>query len=221
MSNPWAAVKPTGAWASQVDEEEAAQGGGLGAPEEAFPDLSMAATKKESKRDKKKKQTVSLAEFQTGKKAYQAPKRGPAKEEIVLPSGPRARDDDDDGNSRGGLGGAFAGGRDYKDRGRLLSTLFQTVAVFSVTCLTESRYTVGGFRGGDEDDDDRGGRQDDGPSRADAADSWGGEKKFQPSSGGGGFGSRWAIFYCIASKYFWQFSCLQILHICCKDFKLV
>ncbi|KAL0056279.1 hypothetical protein WJX82_009505 [Trebouxia sp. C0006] len=163
MSNPWAAVKPTGAWASQVDEEEAAQGGALGAPEEAFPDLSMAATKKESKRDKKKKQTVSLAEFQTGKKAYQAPKRAPAKEEIVLPSGPRAREDDDDGNSRGGLGGAFAGGRDYKDR-------------------------VGGFRDRDDDDDDRGGRQDDGPSRADAADSWGGEKKFQPSSAGGGFG---------------------------------
>ena len=124
MANPWAAVKPTGAWASQVEDEEAAQGGALGAPEEAFPDLSMAATKKESKRDKKKKQTVSLAEFQTGKKAYQAPKRGPAKEEIVLPSGPRAREDDDDGNSRGGLGGAFAGGRDYKDRGKLLSRFY-------------------------------------------------------------------------------------------------
>lgn len=117
-TNPWAAVKPTGAWASQVEEEEAAQGGTLAAPEEAFPDLAVAATKKESKRDKKgRKQTLSLAEFQTGKKAYQAPKRAAPKEEIVLPSGPRARDDDDDGNSRGGLGGAFAGGRDFKDRG--------------------------------------------------------------------------------------------------------
>ena len=47
---------------------------------------------------------------------------------------------------------------------------------------------MGGFRDRDDDDDDRGGRQDDGPSRADAADSWGGEKKFQPSSAGGGFG---------------------------------
>lgn len=118
-TNPWAAVKPTGAWASQVEEEEAAQGGALAAPEEAFPDLSVAATKKESKRDKKgRKQTLSLAEFQSGKKsAYQAPKRAAPKEEIVLPSGPRARDDDDEGNSRGGLGGAFAGGRDFKDRG--------------------------------------------------------------------------------------------------------
>lgn len=119
-TNPWAAVKPTGAWASQVEEEEAAQGGALAAPEEAFPDLSVAATKKESKRDKKgRKQTLSLAEFQSGKKsAYQAPKRAAPKEEIVLPSGPRARDDDDEGNSRGGLGGAFAGGRDFKDRGK-------------------------------------------------------------------------------------------------------
>ena len=47
---------------------------------------------------------------------------------------------------------------------------------------------MGGFREREDDDDDRGGRQDDGPSRADAADSWGGEKKFQPSSAGGGFG---------------------------------
>ena len=119
-TNPWAAVKPTGAWASQVEEEEAAQGGALAAPEEAFPDLSVAATKKESKRDKRgRKQTLSLAEFVGGgaKQAYQAPKRAAPKEEIVLPSGPRARDDDDDGNSRGGLGGAFAGGRDFKDRG--------------------------------------------------------------------------------------------------------
>ncbi len=136
MSNPWAAVKPTGAWASQVDEEEAAQGGALGAPEEAFPDLSMAATKKESKRDKKKKQTVSLAEFQTGKKAYQAPKRAPAKEEIVLPSGPRAREDDDDGNSRGGLGGAFAGGRDYKDRGRLMSRSLTCCRCYSTSLVS-------------------------------------------------------------------------------------
>ena len=118
-TNPWAAVN-SGAWASQVDEEEAAGtlGNPLAAPEEAFPDLAVAATKKQSKRDKGKKQTVSLAEFQTGKKAYAPPTRGrtAAKEEIVLPSGPRARDDDDDGNSRGGLGGAFAG-RDYKDKG--------------------------------------------------------------------------------------------------------
>ena len=128
-TNPWAAVKPTGAWASQVEEEEAAQGGVLAAPEEAFPDLSVAATKKESKRDKKgRKQTISLAEFQTGKKAYQAPKRAAPKEEIVLPSGPRDRDDGDDGNSRGGLGGAFAGGRDFKDRGRhlLIGSIFVT-----------------------------------------------------------------------------------------------
>ena len=116
-TNPWAAVN-SGAWATQVDEEEAALGGTLAAPEEAFPDLASAATKKESKRDKKKKQTISLAEFNTGKKAYAPPTRGrtAAKEEIVLPSGPRAREDDDDGNSRGGLGGAFSGGRDFKDK---------------------------------------------------------------------------------------------------------
>lgn len=49
---------------------------------------------------------------------------------------------------------------------------------------------VGGFRDRDDDDDDRNIRMDDGPSRADAADSWGGEKKFQPSSAGGGYSSR-------------------------------
>ena len=135
-TNPWAAVN-SGAWASQVDEEEAAGtlGGPLAAPEEAFPDLAMAATKKETKRDKKKKQTVSLAEFQTGKKAYAPPTRGrtAAKEEIVLPSGPRAREDDDDGNSRGGLGGAFAG-RDYKDKGMRCRdvTVLRTAALCAV-----------------------------------------------------------------------------------------
>lgn len=137
-TNPWAAVKPTGAWASQVEEEEAAQGGALAAPEEAFPDLSVAATKKQSKRDQKKNTKISLAEFQTGKKAYQAPKRAAPKEEIVLPSGPRARDDDDDGNSRGGLGGAFAGGRDFKDRGIRLKLLL--LASCSLPFLQSSRY---------------------------------------------------------------------------------
>ena len=48
---------------------------------------------------------------------------------------------------------------------------------------------VGGFRDRD-DDDDRNVRFDDGPSRADAADSWGKDRTFQPSAGSGGFGSR-------------------------------
>lgn len=143
-TNPWAAVN-SGAWASQVDEEEAAGtlGNPLAAPEEAFPDLAVAATKKQSKRDKGKKQTVSLAEFQTGKKAaYAPPTRGrtAAKEEIVLPSGPRERDDDDDGNSRGGLGGAFAG-RDYKDKGKLsgdMSSLRLNVLFMRRVCCLQS-----------------------------------------------------------------------------------
>ena len=49
---------------------------------------------------------------------------------------------------------------------------------------------VGGFRDRDDDDERTSfRREDDGPSRADTADSWGGEKKFQPSSDSG-FGSR-------------------------------
>lgn len=56
--------------------------------------------------------------------------------------------------------------------------------------------TVGGFRDRDDDDDRVGFRsQDDGPSRADTADSWGGEKKFQPS-GDSSFGSRYTSNKC-------------------------
>ena len=53
-------------------------------------------------------------------------------------------------------------------------------------------HAVGGFRDRDDDDDRTSfRREEDGPSRADAADSWGGEKKFQPSGGGDDrYGSR-------------------------------
>ena len=69
--------------------------------------------------------------------------------------------------------------------------------------LTRRLDAVGGFRDRDDDDDDRGGRQDDGPSRADAADSWGGEKKFQPSSAGGGFSSRSIVVYFPSKPHNW------------------
>eukprot|EP00891_Asterochloris_glomerata_P000031 jgi/Astpho2/31/fgenesh1_pg.00001_%23_15_t len=162
MSNPWASVKPAGAWSDQVEEAEAS-GSLAGAPDEAFPDLSTAATIKDSRKEKKKKQTMSLADFQAGPKASYKPPSASSRartaktdDDIVLPTAPKPRDDDDDGRGPG-LGGAFArDGRDYSQR-------------------------VGGSR---RDDDEEGGPHDDGPSRADQADNWGKDRKFVAGQGG-------------------------------------
>jgi hypothetical protein len=96
----------------------------LGGKEAAFPTLGAAAAVKTTK--KKAKQTMSLADFNAGAassaapraagggSAYRAPLgRSMGDDDIVLPTGPRARDDDEEGPP--GIGGAF---RDYGgDRG--------------------------------------------------------------------------------------------------------
>ena len=131
----WGAPPTTGAWAAQVEEEEAANGGELEpmptpveAPKpfraggadragfsalapEAFPSLGETANVKETKKDKKKKQQkMSLTSFMAASTAR--------KEEVInLPTAPRARSDDD--APKAGLGGGF---KNYGgDRGSSLS----------------------------------------------------------------------------------------------------
>ena len=164
---------------------------------------------------KKKGQKMSLADFDAlagggggggGGGAYRAPGGGGGRGgrgggDIVLPTGPSARDPDEDGLGADGrrpgqLGGAFA---DYGgDRGR-----------------GGDRYgdrddRRGGDRYGDRDDRrggfgdrrdrdeydprDRDDREPDGPSRADADDNWGRSKapvrRDSPPRGRGGFDDR-------------------------------
>ncbi len=68
----------------------------LSAPDEAFPDLSTAATIKDSRKEKKKKQTMSLADFQAGPKASYKPPSASSRartaktdDDIVLPTAPK------------------------------------------------------------------------------------------------------------------------------------
>ena len=114
-----APAAPTVAWATQAEEDEGAPPPPdsfpvLGAKESAFPTLGAAVKVK-----KTKKQTMSLADFNLGASpggGYRAPggSRGPDDSNLVLPTGPRAREEGED-DSRPGLGGAF---RDYGgDRG--------------------------------------------------------------------------------------------------------
>ncbi|KAL6767156.1 hypothetical protein ACKKBG_A38820 [Auxenochlorella protothecoides x Auxenochlorella symbiontica] len=196
----WA--KPAGAWAQAVEEEEAEQGPilvpvvakekefpSLGdAPDRAgFPSLGAAAAVKDSKKERRKKQTMSLADFVS---TVDAPKPGtfvpsarvggsalrrPLNDDDILRNLPTTSRGKVEGDEKPGdrLGGSF---RDY-----------------------------GGDRAGGRygDDDRRRGDGDDmGGSRADAADSWGMERKFVPggassdrgrgfgSGSGGGFGDR-------------------------------
>jgi hypothetical protein len=121
----WGAPQPGSAWASQMEEKEAADGPApvvadsfpvLGQKEEAFPTLGAAKSAK-----KGKKQTMSLAEFAASPAggssgSYRAPTSRAAAPDVglVLPTGPRARDEGEE-EQRGALGGAF---RDYGgDRG--------------------------------------------------------------------------------------------------------
>ena len=69
----------------------------LPAPDEAFPDLSTAATIKDSRKEKKKKQTMSLADFQAGPKASYKPPSASSRartaktdDDIVLPTAPKS-----------------------------------------------------------------------------------------------------------------------------------
>ena len=121
----WGAPQPGSAWASQMEEKEAADAPApvadsfpvLGAKEEAFPTLGAAKSAK-----KGKKQTMSLAEFAASPAgggssgSYRAPTSRAAVPDVglILPTGPRARAEGED-EQRQTLGGAF---RDYGgDRG--------------------------------------------------------------------------------------------------------
>ncbi|KAM1152419.1 hypothetical protein ACFX2J_034854 [Malus domestica] len=178
--SPWA--KP-GAWALAAEEQEAEleqqakeeQQRAVEPPSSDFPSLSVAAATK----PKKKKPTISLAEFNT----FGAPKPKPAEhpvgltheDRMLLPTGPRERTAEELDRNR--LGGGFKtyGG----DRGN-------------------SRYS-----NGDESSDSKWGQRKEGgfgkesnrdePSRADEVDDWGAAKKSMPGNsferrerGGGG-----------------------------------
>ncbi|CAD7697506.1 unnamed protein product [Ostreobium quekettii] len=165
MASPWAkpAAKVTD-WSEQVDEEEAANGGGINPPEparldeEAFPSLGDAAKAKGPKK-KRGGQKMSLGEFvggggEGGRRRIGA---GKSDREIVmsLPTAPRERGPgEEDGGWGGGYRSGYGGG-----------------------------YRSGGFG----DRDDRGGRDDLGTSRAEESDNWGSEKRFVPSGSAGGF----------------------------------
>lgn len=162
----------TGAWANAVEEEEQQHGkiqAPAAAPERDFPSLGVAATVKETKKDKKKKQTMSLSDFMSS--GVGSGRRGNSDPILDLPTAPRGRVEGEEEPST--LGGGF---RAYGG----------------------DRYGGGGGRGGGGrfDSDERRPRRerddegDMGPSRADTGD-WG-AKQFVPSSDSdrGGFRDR-------------------------------
>ncbi len=187
-----------GAWAAEAEladaasalakEREVSKGVGVGGQDVfAFPSLGDAVSAKPQK--KKKGQTFSLSEITVGKyvgpggKARGAVVNDTTKltteEMMMLPTGPRARSDDEQAEV-GALGGGFRdyggnrGGGDRLDR--------------------EERRDRGGFGLGFERDREGGGggggfgrdrERDDGPSRADEDAKWGASKKFVPSLGVG------------------------------------
>ena len=131
----WGAAPKSGAWATQVDEEEE-ENGGILAPippaspaaafpalggDQSFPSLGEVASMKETKKDRKKKtvQKMPLGAFvAAGAKARDT-------SDVSLPTAPRARTDEEEEKSRG-LGGGF---KNYGgDRGEpfLLSKLSVT-----------------------------------------------------------------------------------------------
>ncbi|CAN5962269.1 unnamed protein product, partial [Sphagnum jensenii] len=167
-----------GAWAAEAEladaasavakEREVSKGVGVGGQDVfAFPSLGDAVSAKPQK--KKKGQTFSLSEITVGKYVGPGGKaRGgvvtdttklTTEEMMMLPTGPRARSDDEQAEV-GALGGGF---RDYGG----------------------NRGGGGGDRGGGGyEEDKRGGRVSDRdlPSRADEVDNWGSSKKFVPAS---------------------------------------
>ena len=121
-----------GSWADDTErelEEKKTESFPLPAaePEEAFPTLGQAVTKGGKK--KKEKVTIPLAEFASGgygasrgRSAFDSSKGLSVDEMMALPTGPRARDESEDGGR--GLGGGFKdyggyrGGRRDGERGR-------------------------------------------------------------------------------------------------------
>lgn len=195
--------------------------GGIQAPvvaETEFPSLGAALNVKETKKDKKKKQTMSLGEF-VGKTSSRP---APAEDEsflLNLPTAPRGRGDEKEDDGDKPLGGAFRG------YGASLFTICViTMINFSYHHLPNHHHTTrshsqnppritgGGASGGGDrfnrygDGEGRPRRPpredaDQGPSRADLANDWGAERKFVPGAGsdsryrdqdrgmGGGFSS--------------------------------
>ncbi|EFN58747.1 hypothetical protein CHLNCDRAFT_140448 [Chlorella variabilis] len=173
--------KPAGgAWADNVDEEEAA---GVHAPPKAFPtlgnagkavadddfpDLSVAAKVKESKKKKKApKQTLSLTDFlksDVGGGPGLGSRRGGDVDILSLPTRPRGEGEERPDRPLGGGFRDYGGGRDG----------------------TRGRY-------GDDERRPRHGEEEDmGPSRAEMSDNWGADRKPMAAGGDdrgrGGFG---------------------------------
>jgi hypothetical protein len=73
------------------------------APERDFPSLGVAATVKESKKDKKKKQTMSLSDFMSS--GAGSGRRGMSDPILDLPTAPRGRVEGEEEPST--LGGGF------------------------------------------------------------------------------------------------------------------
>ena len=109
----WGAAPKSGAWATQVDEEEE-ENGGILAPipaasavpalggDQSFPSLGEVASMKETKKDRKKKtvQKMPLGAFvAAGAKARDT-------SDVSLPTAPRTRTEEEEEKSRG-LGGGF------------------------------------------------------------------------------------------------------------------
>ncbi|GAB4820599.1 hypothetical protein N2152v2_007645 [Parachlorella kessleri] len=158
-TNAWGVqpTAPASAWADAVDEEEEKHGAVL-APlvkaDDDFPSLAVTKNVKETKKDKKKKQTVSLAEFMRGGSSK------PSDDAILfsLPTAPRGRGPGEAMPERG-LGGGF---REYGGQ----------------------RGGFGRGRDDDDGPPRRMREEDMGPSRAEASDNWGRDRKFEPGTGG-------------------------------------
>ncbi|GBF92139.1 hypothetical protein Rsub_04486 [Raphidocelis subcapitata] len=165
VDSVWGKPAPS-AWADDVDEQEHA--GTLAAPtplalkEEAFPSLAVAA--KEVPKKKTKAKPLPLGAFLSGPAANRAAQDDKAIL-LSLPKGSSGAPRDESA----ALGGAF---RDYGgDRGG------------------GGFRAGGGSRYGDREGEE-GARRGPEPSRADEADDWGANRKFQPTDSGGsrGFG---------------------------------
>ncbi|KAF3782861.1 Eukaryotic translation initiation factor 4B3 [Nymphaea thermarum] len=186
----WA--KP-GAWALEAEESEALEqmqqeqrrqeeaAAAVAADEAAladFPSLSMAAATKPAR--KKKGQTVSLSEFNTGKAVTHGAGRSRGSESVgltpdellMLPTGPRQRSPEELERSR--LGGGF---RSYGREG------------FSRDggAGGDRGYGSGAGRGGGGIGGGAGGAREFTPSRADEIDDWGAGKKPLPERRERGF----------------------------------
>ena len=157
----------------------------------SFPTLGAAATVKETKKEKKAKAVkLSLAEFAGGAgggggSSYAPPGRSGGgggffghRDEIVLPSGPSSRPDDESRDER--LGGGFDrgyGGDRYGDRG------------------DRDERRPGRYERDAGEFGDRESREEQGPSRADMSSNWGSDRRAPPADDRygdrrGGYGER-------------------------------